>query len=116
MLKQKGWIRSYGMSTKTVEGGLETIQYSDMAMVSYNPINTENKKVIDQALQFKKGILIKKALASGHISKLSGEHPIEHTMKMIFAHQGVTSVISGTLNPIHLQENCDAVIKAISLK
>lgn len=112
-LKQKGWLRSYGMSTKTTEGGLETIRHSDMAMVSYNPSDSENKTVIDKAQVLNKGILIKKALASGHLSKLADKAPVQTAINMIFAHPGVTSVIFGTLNSDHLTENVVTVANAL---
>jgi aryl-alcohol dehydrogenase-like predicted oxidoreductase len=35
-LKASGKIRAYGMSTKTIRGGLLTIDHADVAMVTYN--------------------------------------------------------------------------------
>jgi aryl-alcohol dehydrogenase-like predicted oxidoreductase len=103
-LKQKGLIRSFGMSTKTVEGGKLAVEASDIVMVTYNPIHTEEYPVITHAKQHNKGILIKKALASGHLDKFFNENPIEHALNFIFKEPGVTSVIIGTLNPKHLNE------------
>lgn len=99
-LKKAGKIRAFGMSAKTVAGGLQTIQHADAAMVSYHPQCQEDKAVITYAREQQKGILIKKALASGHLPCSLSE-----TFKFIFAEAGVTSVIVGTLNPLHLREN-----------
>lgn len=104
-LKKKGMIRAYGMSTKTVEGGLLAVDHSDVVMVTYNPIHTEEKPVIQYAYQKNKGVLIKKALASGHIDTIAKEDPVAVAMKFIFQEPGVGSVIVGTLNKLHLRQN-----------
>ncbi len=96
-LKQKGDIRSFGMSTKTVEGGKLTVDQADVVMVTYNPTYTEEKSVIEYAKQKNKKVFIKKALASGH------EQDIQKAMQFIFNVAGVTSVILGTLSPAHLR-------------
>lgn len=70
-IKQKGLIRSFGMSTKTVEGGILAAENSDVVMVTYNPVNTDEKPVIEKAYALGKGVLIKKALMSGHIQLLT---------------------------------------------
>jgi aryl-alcohol dehydrogenase-like predicted oxidoreductase len=51
---------------------------------------------------------LKKALASGHNTDING------AMEFAFSHPGVDSVIVGTINPNHLQENAEAVTRAIS--
>lgn len=107
-LKQAGKIRLYGMSTKTRAGGLLTIGSADLAMVTLNPTDTNDRGVIAYAYQKQKGIFIKKALASGHMC-----YSIEENMQFIFSEPGVTSVIMGTLNPLHLQENVNAVEKVL---
>lgn len=104
-LKRDGLIRAYGMSTKTVEGGILALENSDVAMVMHNPIYTEEKAVIHYAHQHNKGIFIKKAFASGHLQKIQGDDPVMEAMKCIFQEPGVTSIILGTLNPEHLHHN-----------
>lgn len=99
MLKNAGKIRAYGMSTKTVAGGLLTLQHADVAMVTYHPAHTSERDVITYAEQHQKGIFIKKALNSGHYSGTVAE-----ALRFIFAEPGVTSVIIGTTNPEHLKE------------
>lgn len=103
--KRAGKIRSYGMSSKTVVGGLLTVQHADVAMVTYNPTATEESVVIAKAHQLQKGILIKKGFLSGHLNKVTTETPVHTAMEFIFAQEGVSSLIVGTINPLHLQEN-----------
>lgn len=103
--KKNGTIRAFGMSTKTVEGGMLAVDHSDVVMVTYNLLQTEEKPVIAYAEKKQKGIFIKKALASGHIDKLSGDDPVKNSMDFIFAEKGVTSVIVGTLSKKNLEHN-----------
>ena len=93
------------MSTKTVEGGLLALEKSDVVMVTFNPTTVEEKPVIQQAFKDNKGVLIKKALASGHINTIPGNDPVQESFKFIFKEPGVTSVIVGTLSKEHLAQN-----------
>jgi aryl-alcohol dehydrogenase-like predicted oxidoreductase len=104
-LKKSGKIRAYGMSTKTVEGGKLAVEQADVVMVMHNPVYIEEQPVIAYAHQNKKGIFIKKALASGHLQKIPSSDPVNTAMRFIFSEPGVNSVIIGTLNPEHLTRN-----------
>lgn len=108
-LKKEGLIRATGMSTKTVEGGLLALSLSDIVMVTYNPIETAEKPVMIKAHELNKGILIKKAFASGHLDKIPGDNPVQTTLQFILKEPGVSSIILGTLNPKHLAENVAAI-------
>lgn len=109
-LKQQGLIRASGMSTKTIEGGLQTIHNSDIAMITYNPLYTEELPVIEQAYKLNKGIFIKKALFSGHINKLKDSTPLKTTLNFILKQKSVSSIIIGTINPSHLEANVNAIL------
>jgi len=102
-LKNAGKIRAYGMSTKTIQGGLLTIEHSDVAMISYSAGYTDERAVLTRAQDLQKSIFIKKALASGH-----AQNPAE-AMKFACTAPGVTSVIIGTINPEHLRKNVEAL-------
>jgi aryl-alcohol dehydrogenase-like predicted oxidoreductase len=104
-LKQQGKIRAYGMSTKTISGAMATIEHADVAMVAYHVDYTDEEQVIQYAQKKQKGILIKKALNSGH---LAGQHTLSDIFGFILQQAGVTSVIIGTINPEHLRENVEA--------
>ncbi len=105
-LKTAGKIRAFGMSTKTIEGGLLTLDVADVAMVTFNPHYLDERAVIAHAHQHQKGIFIKKALASGHFSHLGSA---ADALRFAVNEPGVTSVIVGTINRQHLQENLQAV-------
>jgi len=108
-LKQQGLIRATGMSTKTVEGGLLAIQQSDLAMVMHNLDYQQEQAVLGQAEKDNKGIFIKKALASGHLTPDSAQDNFD----LIYANQAVSSVIIGTINPKHLEDNVAKVALAL---
>jgi len=103
-LKKEGKIRAYGMSSKTVVGGLLTVDLADVAMVTLNSTCTDDSEVIAYAHQKQKGIFIKKSLDSGHLSS-----SIADNMRFVFAKPGVSSVIVGTINSYHLRENAENV-------
>ncbi|MFZ2316139.1 MAG: aldo/keto reductase [Gammaproteobacteria bacterium] len=103
-LKQAGKIRSFGMSTKTTVGGKLTIDLADIAMVTYNSSYTDERVVIEYAKEKQKGIFVKKALGSGHLSAADN-------LKFVLKESGVSSVIVGTINPAHLIANVGDILK-----
>lgn len=111
-LKKQGLIRAGGMSTKTVQGGLDCLARSDVAMVTYNLEQNGELPVIERAARDHKGILVKKAFASGHVC-LAGDDPIQASMDRILGTEGVTSIIAGTINPAHLGENVGKARRAL---
>jgi aryl-alcohol dehydrogenase-like predicted oxidoreductase len=104
-LKQQGKIRGYGFSGKTVEGGLLALREGDCAMVTYNLNEQSEKPVLDYAALHGKAILVKKALASGHVCLSPGVDPVQASFELLFDHPGVASAIVGTINPLHLAHN-----------
>ncbi|NBA93955.1 aldo/keto reductase [Pseudomonas sp. R5(2019)] len=104
-LKREGKIRGFGFSGKTIEGGLKALQTGDCAMVTYNLNEQGERPVIDYAAAHGKAILVKKALASGHVCLSPGIDPVRASFQLLFEHPGVTSAIVGTINPVHLAHN-----------
>ncbi|MET0947109.1 MAG: aldo/keto reductase, partial [Pseudomonas sp.] len=104
-LKREGKIRGFGFSGKTVEGGLQALQGGDCAMVTYNLNEQGEKPVLDYAAAHGKGILIKKALASGHVCLSPGVDSVQASFQLLFAHPAVASAIVGTIDPLHLAHN-----------
>ena len=72
-LKEKGLIRIYGMSSKTLKGGLAALKKSDLAMIHYNQEYCKEEEIIQLAQKEKKGILIKKAFQSGYLAAVKDE-------------------------------------------
>lgn len=111
-LKEAGHIRSYGFSGKTVDGGIRALALSDVVMVTLNVNYLAEIPVIDHALQSNKGVLIKKAFASGHaVTKRQPSQTAFESLQMVLRQPGVTSAICGTINPTHLTENISAAIQ-----
>lgn len=108
-LKTQGFIRAFGMSTKTVAGGLLTIQHADVVMVTYHPAYIDEQAVITKAYQSNKGVFIKKALASGHLQKIALQEPVHASFNFILQEPGISSIIVGTLNKEHLLHNINCV-------
>lgn len=112
-LKAQGKIRAFGMSTKTVAGGLLAAEKSDGVMVTWNLQYDEELPVINYCRDHHKGVLIKKALASGHATLSPDEDSVQKTFDMLFQHPGVSSAIVGTINPSHLISNVEKAVRSI---
>jgi len=106
-LKQQGIIRAYGMSTKTVAGGIACVEQADCVMATYNPIFQDEEPVLSRAKTLDKLVFIKKAFASGHLDKIAKTNPVQYALDFIFQHPGASSIILGTINKDHLQENIE---------
>lgn len=111
-LKQSGLIRAFGMSTKTVEGGIMAARQADCVMVTYNLAQQEEQPVLDYCLKNHKGVFLKKVLASGHLCSATDQDPVQSSMDFVFAHPAVTSAIIGTINVSHLKSNIEKAMKA----
>ena len=112
-LKREGLIRAFGMSTKTVEGGLAATEACDVLMVSYNPGEQEGAAVLDACARLKRGALIKKPLASGHLVKDCPD-PVQACMDLVFTHPASSAAIVGTIDPVHLRADVEATLRALA--
>lgn len=104
-LKKNGLIRYIGMSTKTVEGGIAAASFSDILMVTLNLEDKTQLPVIEKANKAGTGVLLKKVFASGF------QEPSE-SLTYALNVPGVHAAVVGTINPIHLKKNCEAVRQA----
>lgn len=100
-LKQQGLVRAFGMSTKTVEGGLWVVEHCDVVMATYNLETDDELPVIERAHALNTGVVVKKGLQSGHASSI--DEAFEH----VLTRPGVSSMIVGTINPDHLRTNVE---------
>ena len=105
-LKQKGLIRAFGMSSKTVEGGCWVVEHTDVVMATANLAYDEERPVLELAQKLNRGVIIKKGLQSGHAAGAGG---VEASFRHILTLPGVSSMIVGTINPGHLQDNVNIV-------
>ncbi len=105
-LKQRGLIRSHGMSSKTVAGGLQVVERMDVVMATCNLHYNAERPVFEKAAAAGKGVLVKKGLMSGHVD---GVDAVQASMRHIFSQPGVSGMIVGTINPRHLRSNVDTL-------
>jgi len=109
--KRQGVIKAVGVSTKSVEGGLLALERCDLVMVTYNTQRLEAEPVLELARATDRGVLVKKALASGHLATGSGD-ALDHALRFVCRHPAVTSVILGTIDPAHLGTNA-AIVSSV---
>lgn len=101
--KSRGLVRTIGASTKTVYGGIRSLETMDTAMVTYNPDYTDEEPVLNYARDNKKSVMLKKALSSGHNVN------VKDALDFCFNHNAVASAIIGTINPDHLRQNLESL-------
>jgi len=108
-LKAEGLIRAAGFSGKTLAGNLQFADCADLLMLTYNSAETDQLPAIAAAAGQGKGVLLKKALASGHASDADA------ALRMALAVPGVTAAVVGSLSPAHLRANAQAAGLAAGL-
>jgi aryl-alcohol dehydrogenase-like predicted oxidoreductase len=112
-LKNEGLIKAYGMSSKTVEGGCWVVKNCDVVMATANLDYDDERPVLELAEKMDKGVIIKKGLQSGHADSASGGRGVDAAFRHILSLPGVSSMIVGTINKQHLQDNI-AVVNSFS--
>lgn len=104
-LKQEGWIRAHGISSKTTSGGLLAAGMMDVVMVTYNQQQPEDTSVIEACAKTGTGVLLKKVFASGQVC-----HDAKSALSFALKPSAVSAALVGTINPDHLRENVLAAI------
>jgi len=106
-LKQQGLIKAFGMSSKTVEGGLWVVEHCDVVMATSNIEYNDELPVFVRANELNKGVVVKKGLLSGHADATSGGSGIEKAFEHVLSQPGMSSMIVGTINQNHLRHNTE---------
>jgi len=114
-LKNKGLIKAYGMSSKTIEGGCWVVENCDVVMATANLDYDDERPVLELAEKLNKGVIIKKGLQSGHADSAAGGGGIEASFRHILTMPGVSSMIVGTINQSHLRDNANVVSSILSV-
>lgn len=104
--KASGRVQAIGASVKSVEGAIRALEWAEVLMLEFGA-DQAMEAVAKLAAERGVGILAKKVLASGHLERL-GSDPIRSALKRTLALPGVCSIVVGTTNIGHLQENCEA--------
>jgi aryl-alcohol dehydrogenase-like predicted oxidoreductase len=110
--KDEGLVRAIGMSGKTDAGGMAAIRELDMAMVTWN-LQQQDRQTVALARELDKGILVKKGLLSGHVAD-EARDLVQESMDLAFSEPGIHSMVTGTINPVHLRSNVEKALRAIS--
>lgn len=106
-LRDQGTVRCIGASTKTVAGGLLALEMMDLVMIVYHPDDTSQQELLQEAERRDKGVIVKKALESGHAAN------IRENLEFILRQEIVSSAVIGTIDPNHLRQNVDYAAAAI---
>lgn len=101
-LKAEGLIGAAGFSGKTLAGNMQFADCADLLMLTYNSAETDQLPSIRAAAEQGKGVLLKKALASGHAADANA------ALREALGLPGVTAAVVGSLNPAHLRANAQA--------
>jgi aryl-alcohol dehydrogenase-like predicted oxidoreductase len=96
-LKREGKVVATGVSTKTAEGAREAIARTDVVMLTVNRGYTADLEWVEAARVAGKGVLVKKALASGHTPEPAA------AVAYAAGVAGVSCVVVGTTNVGHLR-------------
>ena len=76
--------------------------------------------MLDACADSGKGVLIKKALASGHLDRLAGDpdnraqDPVAASLQFVLGHPATTAAVIGTITPTHLRRNVEAARRALA--
>jgi aryl-alcohol dehydrogenase-like predicted oxidoreductase len=101
-LRGRGLVRAVGLSHKSADGArLALAAGCDVIMATLNLSQRDEADVIAEAGVQNCGVLIKKALASGHAGVDS--------LRYVAAQPGVSSIVVGTVDLDHLTANARAV-------
>lgn len=103
-LQQRGMIRSYGMSTKTLAGGLAAVAACDVVMVTLNRDAVDELPVVLAAHRRGRGVLVKKPLGSGHLGATAAAQ-----LQWVLSRPGVSAAVVGSIDPGHLAANAAAL-------
>ncbi|MBI1336275.1 MAG: aldo/keto reductase [Phycisphaera sp.] len=99
-LRDEGKTRCIGMSGKSPEGAIASLDWADVVMVEFNTMRTDHLDAIQQAALRGVGVLVKKALYSGALDP-------QDALRFVLQHKGVSSAVVGSLNTDHLRANIE---------
>lgn len=101
-LRDQGLIRAVGMSHKTLAGGRRALaRGADVVMATVNLEYRDEQPLLAEAAALGRGVLVKKALASGHAGPES--------LRFVARQVGVSSIVVGTIEVDHLREDAAAL-------
>jgi aryl-alcohol dehydrogenase-like predicted oxidoreductase len=109
-LKKEGLVKAIGISAKTAVGAREAMKWSDVLMLSLNPLKQDMIEVIQEAQRRGVGVLTKHTLNSGRLDHLNVPKPLEACLDLALRTCAVDTALVGTSSPTHLTEILDTAI------
>jgi aryl-alcohol dehydrogenase-like predicted oxidoreductase len=106
-LKREGCLRAYGLSHKTVAGGIAAAARCDVVMATLNESAREELDVVAAARAQRCGVLVKKPLAGGRAT--GNPERLSAALQFVKSIDGVSSIVVGTTDPKHLRDNAAAL-------
>jgi len=100
--KASGAIKQIGLSAKTVAGARKALEWADVLMLEYHLQDQSAEPVIADAAAAGIGVVVKKALASGHLAAAQA-------LQFVLGNPGVCTAVVGTLNVDHMRANLENV-------
>ena len=96
--RQREEIRCCELSAKTVTAARQARDCADVLMLEYHPDDRRFEPITAEADARGRGVVIKKALASGHL-------PADTAIRFVLQQAGVDSVVVGSLKLDHMRQN-----------
>lgn len=96
--RARGLARAVGLSGKTVAGARAALAWADVLMLTYHLEDRAHADVLDEALAAGVGVLVKKALGSGHLDATAA-------IGFATAPAAVGAAVIGSLSVEHMREN-----------
>ncbi|MCH2152183.1 MAG: aldo/keto reductase [Phycisphaerales bacterium] len=103
-MKEAGLTRAIGFSGKTPDGSRSAMDWADVLMIEYHPEDRSHEEVIAEAGRKQVGVLIKKALRSGHLSPDEALRFLYHDSPVA---DHITSLVIGSLSLKRMRANAD---------
>jgi aryl-alcohol dehydrogenase-like predicted oxidoreductase len=96
--RERGLARCIGLSGKTLDGGRAALAWADVLMLTYHRDDPSQYPLLAQAQAAGVGVLVKKALASGHLDAASA-------IAFATAPAAVGAAVIGSLSLAHMRRN-----------
>jgi aryl-alcohol dehydrogenase-like predicted oxidoreductase len=96
--RKQGKVASIGLSGKTVESARKALQWAEVMMIEYHPLDTSHQPIIEEAGKNGIAIFVKKPLASGQLSP-------SQAIPFILKNPQVATLVIGGLNLDHFKQN-----------
>lgn len=110
-LRRQGQLKLIGFSATSVPGAMAALDFVDTVMLPFNITFQEYDLAIKEAAARGKAVFIKRALNSG---AFPGKADPAALLKPLVARGDITSILIGTVSPVHLRQNVQACLSALA--